>query len=33
MYLTLVRERWLFRWDDKAGWVLSAVQNLEAHAA
>lgn len=33
MYLTLVRERWLFKWDDKAGWVLSAVQNLEAHAA
>ena len=33
MYFTLVRERWLFRWDDKAGWVLSAVQNLEAHAA
>ena len=33
MYLSLVKERWQFRWDEKAGWVLSAVKNVEAHAA
>ncbi len=32
MYLSLVRERWLFKWDEKSGWVLSAVKNVEAHA-
>lgn len=33
MYLSLVRERWQFKWDEKSGWVLSAVKNVEAHAA
>lgn len=33
MYLSLVKERWQFKWDEKSGWVLSAVKNVEAHAA
>lgn len=33
MYLSLVKERWQFKWDEKLGWVLSAVKNVEAHAA
>ncbi len=33
MHLSLVKERWQFQWDEKLGWVLSAVQNVEAHAA
>ena len=33
MYLSLVKERWQFKWDEKSGWVLSAVENVEAHAA
>ena len=34
MYLSLVKERWQFKWDEKSSsWILSAVQNVEAHAA
>ena len=33
MYLSLVKERWQFKWDEKLGWVLSAVKNVEAHEA
>lgn len=33
MYLSLVKERWQFKWDENAGWLLSAVRNSEAHEA
>ena len=33
MYLSLVREKWQFQWDEQSSsWLLAAVKNVEAHA-
>lgn len=32
MYLSQVKEKWQFKWDENKGWLLSAIEMVDSHA-